>query len=162
MPSYSIGLFSIVKALCTRGYTLWRICLKEDSNGGVCNLFFVFLTHLAILIHNKWDTDILSSPPLPQSGFSYRLTDWLTEIVSEKVTTREAIASKNALLIRFFLWLSLTKYLNPAKPSHSNLRIVILSQWFRNKLAEVCNAIICIVVLKKLKVLELTPLLIFV
>ena len=29
----------------------------EDSYGGVCNLFFVFLTHLAILIHQKWDID---------------------------------------------------------------------------------------------------------
>ena len=42
-----------------------RICMEEDSNGGLCNLFFVLLTHLAILIHNKWDTDIQASPPCP-------------------------------------------------------------------------------------------------
>ena len=30
--------------------------MEDDSNGGLCNPFFVFLTHLAILIDNKFIT----------------------------------------------------------------------------------------------------------
>ena len=39
-PSYCI---LIDKALCKSGYTIFQICMEEDSCGGMFNLFYVYL-----------------------------------------------------------------------------------------------------------------------
>ena len=31
-----------ILALCKTGYTFWRICMQEDSHGGMCNQLLMF------------------------------------------------------------------------------------------------------------------------